>query len=80
MVTVFNQYTLQNIQSEQIRATYNESLLSPGTEMKAILSGVCELMQVQELTGKIHNGSDLQAILEQNVLDACHWVCNFIFD
>ena len=46
--------------------------------MKAILSGVCELMQVQELTGKVLNGSDLQAVLEQNVLDACHWVCTFV--
>lgn len=57
-----------------MKACDNQPLLSPGAGLKPILKGVCELMSVQRITSKIQNGTDLQSILEQNMIDSCLWV------
>ena len=62
------------IQSLQMHACDSEPLLTAGAELTTLLSAVCELMEVEELAAKVRNGSDLHIILEQNILDACHWV------
>ena len=63
------------LQTKQVKACDNQQpLLTAGDDLKAILKGVCELMSVQRLATKVHNGSDLQSILEQNIVDSCHWV------
>ena len=54
----------------------NQPLLSASEELKTILDGVCELMAVQTVASKVGNGTDLQSILEQNIIDSCHWVSN----
>lgn len=53
-------------------------LLNVSGDLSSILSGMCQLMEVQQLAAKVHTGSDLHAILEQNVLDFCQWVCTVI--
>ena len=57
-----------------MRTCDSDPLLSAGKELQDLLAGVCQLMAVQELVGEVGNRSDLHAILEQNVLDSCHWV------
>ena len=57
-----------------MKACDNQPLLTAGEEMKTILKGVCELMSVQRVASKVHNGTDLQSILQQNIIDSCHWV------
>lgn len=68
------------LQSEQIRACDSEPLITAGDGPQGILKGVCELMAVQELTRKVYNESDLHAVLEQNILDSCHWVSSFRYN
>ena len=63
------------LQKDQVSACDNhQPFLSVGEDLKNILNGVCELMAVQAVTAKVHNGSDLQSVLEQNIIDSCHWV------
>lgn len=52
-----------------------EPLLNVSGDLEPILTGVCWLLEIQELITEVQNGSDLQAILEQNALDSCRWVC-----
>ena len=39
-----------------------------------IMAGICELLEVETLSAKVSNGSNLHAILEQNTVDICQWV------
>ena len=57
-----------------MNACDNQPLLTAGEDLTAILKGVCDLMAVQDMSSKVNNGSDLQSILEQNLIDSCHWV------
>ena len=57
-----------------MKACDNQPLLTAGDELKTIMKGVCELMSVQRVASKVHNGTDLESILEQNIIDSCHWV------
>lgn len=52
----------------------HEPLLNVTEELENILSGVCEMMEIYELGTKEPNGSDLQAVVGQNVLESCVWV------
>lgn len=61
------------LQNQQIHE-HTQPLLSAGADLQAILTGVCELMEVQELANKVQNESDFNSILQENVLDSCHWV------
>ena len=65
-------YYLLCLQQEQYCAT--EPLLNVSDELGDILSGVCRLMGIHELTTIVQNGSDLHAVLGQNILDSCNWV------
>ena len=56
------------------RSCTREPLLNASEELQTILSGVCQLLEVQELTAKVQNESDLHVVLKQNILDSCHWV------
>ena len=51
-----------------------EPLLNVTDELGGILSGVCRLVGIHELATIVQNGSDLHAVLGQNVLDSCNWV------
>ena len=58
-----------------LQACGKEPLLNVTGELAAILAGTCELLEMQKLTAKLYNESDLHAILEENILDICQWVC-----
>ena len=52
-----------------------EPLMNVSKDLKSILTGVCWLLEIQELVSEVRNGSDLHTILEHNILDSCKWVC-----
>ena len=52
----------------------HDSLLEVNKTLEYILSGACKLLEVHKLATKGQNGSDLHAVLGQNVLDLCNWV------
>lgn len=52
-----------------------EPLLNVTGDLVNILGGVCELLELHRLTQRMYNESNLHVILEQNILDICHWVC-----
>lgn len=51
-----------------------EPLLNVTGTLRGILHNLCQVMEIQGLLAKVDNGSDLNAILEQNILDTCQWV------
>ena len=53
-----------------------EPLINVSQDLGSILNGICSLLEIQELVAQVQNGSDLHAILEQNILDSCQWVSN----
>ena len=56
----------------------SDPLLNVSGQLKRILSGVCRLLEVYELAARVRNGSDLHAVLGQNVLDSCDWVSSIL--
>lgn len=66
--------TIFLLQNEQIQASDSQPLIRASAGLQSILTGVCELLEVQELARKVENESDLNSILQENVLDTCHWV------
>ena len=51
-----------------------DPLLEVNKTLEDILSGACKLFEVHKLATKVQNGSNLHAVLGQNVLDSCNWV------
>ena len=56
------------------RSCTREPLLNASEELQTILSGVCQQLEVQELTAKVQNENSLHVLLEWIILDSCHWV------
>ena len=43
-------------------------------DVRQIVETVCDLLMQYELVSKVDSTGDLQAILRQNLMDACNWV------
>ena len=50
--------------------------ISGPLDLQPILDSLCELVTVYELVSNVENGSDLRALLGQNIEDSCNWVSN----
>lgn len=59
--------------------TCEEPLLNVTGDLSTILYRMCQLMEIQAIATKVDNGSDLNAVLEQNVLDTCQWVSAYYY-
>ena len=49
-------------------------LVNVSGDLKPILEKVCDLLAVYELVATVDSGSDLHALLGQNIEDSCNWV------
>lgn len=63
---------------QQQQSCGSEPLLNVNDRLKPILSGVCRLLEVHELVTRVRNGSNLHAVLGQNILDSCDWVSSTV--
>lgn len=58
----------------------HEPLLTVTGELKTILSGVCEMMEIYELAlTKVLKESDFHAVFGQALLESCDWVSLFLY-
>lgn len=63
---------LHILQNDQLQC--EEPLLNVTGTLNGILHSLCEVMEIQGLLAKVDNASDLNAVLEQNIIDSCQWV------
>ena len=68
------QFQLPLFPHQQQSYEASDALLNITAEVEGILSGVCHLLEMQELVAKVDSESNLHTIIEANILDSCHWV------
>ena len=58
----------------QVGTQQSDPVVSNDDAISSILDDVCDVLAYSELASKVDSSSDLQAILKENVNDACKWV------
>ena len=56
----------------------SDLVVSNDAAISTILDDVCDVLAYSELASKVDSSSDLQAILKENINDACKWVSGYL--